>query len=181
MQRNCVFIPGWMDVVKNYGQYPGLEIWVKDIDPKEKIESQYVIGHSLGANFALLNWRENKNTKLILINPVVYPRSIVGWVFSWFSFFLFERPLPNSHRIRALIHLPSGIKKCLRFFKEDYSKIISEIPKADLIVFKGKNDKFLCDKKAEEFLKSQGVKVIEVEAGHDWNKNFEIAVNNIIT
>lgn len=182
LENNCVFIPGWLDVAENYGFSPGLEIWAKKIDPKQKLEFEYAIGYSLGANFALLNWQENKNTKLILINPAVYPKPAFSWFLSWLKFAITEKPIIHLNQLKAIIRLFSGIKMAHYLFKQDYLKIISEIPKENILVLRGEEDRFLCDKKTKEMFKKKGIRVLEITGeGHDCRgRNFGIKVKKIL-
>lgn len=55
---NYIFIPGFLDTAKYRKMEPGLEIWLKNIKPDEPLRAEYIIGHSLGANFALLHWQK---------------------------------------------------------------------------------------------------------------------------
>ncbi len=47
-------------------------------------------------------------------------------------------------------------------------------------VIRSKDDKFFCDNLAVNFLKLKGIKIVEIEGGHNWNKETEKAMNNLI-
>jgi hypothetical protein len=78
MKNKIIFIPGWMDTVENRVDWPGLDIWKEKINPEIEIDSEYVVGHSAGANWDLLNWHKNRNTKLILVAPVIPKRNLLN-------------------------------------------------------------------------------------------------------
>jgi len=49
-----------------------------------------------------------------------------------------------------------------------------------ITVIRGKNDKYFCDGLAIEFLKSKGIKIVEIDGGHNWNEEMEKMMNNLI-
>ena len=67
-----------------------------------------------------------------------------------------------------------------RLLKVDVFGIIQKIPKENLVVIRGKNDDYFCDKESAEIIKSNNIKLIEVEAGHDWNEKIAQAVETFI-
>jgi predicted alpha/beta hydrolase family esterase len=171
-----------MDTAENRVDFPGWEIWKKKIDPAQKIDAEYIIGHSLGANFALINWERNKNTKLILTGPLVPKRNIFSWLFSWIGFLFSEGTSISRKRLATFPHFISGMAQCFLLLSKDSMKIIDVVPKDSLVIIRGKNDKyFFCEDTANS-LREKGVRIIEVEdAGHGWNEKFNGIINEIIT
>ena len=64
-------------------------------------------------------------------------------------------------------------KRIMSLLKVDVLKEMQRIPREDIVVIRGKRDLFFCDKEDVEIMKQNNFKVIEVEAGHDWNKSEE--------
>lgn len=174
-----IYIPGFLDTCKNRSMELGLDIWLKDISPKDRIDAEYVIGHSMGGCFALLNWSFNKNTKLILTNPVLTKRSLLAWKWRWIKYvFVTDEKFPKE-RWKTLMHPCLIIKRYFQLMKIDYGKILKEKPD-NIIIFRGKNDNILCDDETGKFIKNCGVKLIEMEnTGHDWGY-FENEVKKLI-
>lgn len=165
-----VFIPGWMSAGKIYGYENSLDIWTENIDPKNKIEAEYVVAHSAGALFALLNWDANKNTKLILLGPMVPKRSAFGWLLRWGKFILTEGTHMPFARVKLFPHFISGTLCLLRLIKFDSFSILYNIPKENVVVIRGKQDNYLCDDGVASLLKERSIPIIEVDGlGHDWN------------
>ncbi|MCX6763724.1 MAG: hypothetical protein NTZ97_03285 [Candidatus Moranbacteria bacterium] len=178
--KKTIFIPGWMHTVRFYGDYEGLDIWTENINPQEKIEAEYIIAYSIGANFSLLNWEYNKNTKLILVNPLIGNRSFFDWSWRWFQYYLKEGNIPDKNINRKKFIL-SGIKKAYRILKNDFEKIVKEIPNEKLIIIKGKKDNFYFDDKLCDSLKNNCQLFIEVEnAQHNWNEFLKREVDKLI-
>lgn len=168
--------PGWMSRVKNYQLGDGAEIWQEAVDPGARFEAEYLVGHSLGANFALLNWQTNKNAKLILVGPIIFKKSLLNWFFRWLGYVFFEGLIISVKDIKSN-KLFFGLKAGFKLLKPDYLKIISEIPKENILVIRGKNDNFVCDKAAVDFFKKENIRLIEVEGcGHNWNEKIMEAV-----
>jgi hypothetical protein len=175
-----IFIPGWMDTADNHVDFAGLEIWKKKINVHDKIETEYVIGHSLGANFALINWGKNKNTKLILFNPLLPKRNIFHWATRWAGAVHYEGSPLNKKRLATFLHPIISISQCLRLLSVDLTRVIDSVPKENLILVLGKRDKFYYDKKIIDTLKSKNIKIIEVEeAGHNWNEKFNEIIEEL--
>ncbi len=161
--------------------YSGMEIWKKKINPNDKIEAEYIVGHSLGANFALINWDRCKNTKLILINPLVPQRNISSWLLRWIKFLFTEGTSLNKKRLITFPHFFNGVRLSRYLLSEDLIKIFSKIPFENIIIIRGKEDKYFFNEKIADTLKAKGVKIIEVEkTGHGWSEKFSKEINKII-
>lgn len=177
-----IFIPGWMSMGKIYGYENSLDIWTKNIDPKNKIEAEYVVGHSAGALFALLNWNANKNTKLILVGPMIPKRSVLSWLVRWGKFILTEGTHMPFDKIKLGIHFISGTLRLLKLIQLDSFDIMCEIPRENIIIVRGKQDNYLCDDGVVSFLKEKNIPVIEVDGlGHDWNEKASEIIEKLMS
>lgn len=173
-KEKVVYLPGWLDLAELHPEFFGLEIWKKDIDPEKTIKAEYLIGNSLGCHFALLNWRKNRNTKLILINPPLEKRPFLAWMWRWLKFAFFEgwrhfdrKKARNSRNIFQMI------QKARAFFQEDYWPIVSSVPAGDLLIVRGGKDDFFCDQKILKKARSKNIAVFEIpEMGHAWEGKY---------
>jgi hypothetical protein len=176
-----IFIPGWMDTVKNRVDFNGIDIWKGNFDLNQKIDAEYLIGHSAGANYAIVCWKNNRDTKLILVNPGIAHENFFGWVYRMMKFWIFEGTKMSKERMSCLKYFFSSFSNVLKFLKIDLMPILLEIPKENLAVIRGQDDRFIFSKKIADELKSKGINVIEIDgAGHNWNKKFEEEINKII-
>lgn len=174
-------LPGWMSCVNNYQLGDGLEIWQEPVDSGAFAEVEYLIGHSLGANFALLNWPANKNAKLILVSPILFNAPLFNWFFRWLRYVFNEGLIISPKDIKSN-RLFFGLKKGYRLLKPDYKKIIREIPKENLVMIRGKEDKYFCDQKVAEFVRGENIRLIELPgSGHNWNDDFKKTVEDILS
>ncbi len=176
------FIPGWMDRARFYG-YEGPDIWIKNIKPEEKIDADYLVAHSLGNHFALLNWLENKNTKLILVNPLLIKRNFRSWIFRWMRFSLGEGAVVYPQRMYFAHYLFSGIKKAQRFLSLNVLEILDQVSKEDIVcVIRGKKDKYFCTEEVATVIKEKNIPLIELDGvGHMWHYKIDEAIENIIS
>jgi hypothetical protein len=176
-----IFIPGWFDVAENRVDFDGLNIWLKRINYSKKIDSEYIVGHSFGANFALLNWEKNKNAKLILINPSIPQDGFFNFFMRWLKFLFGEGSPVGKKRIKCFFHPYLNIKQGLELVFKNYEKIIDCIPKNEIILMRGENDKYFFDEVVADKLRLKGIKILEIEgAGHSWNKKFNQEINKLI-
>ena len=176
MNKILIF-PGSFQAVKNYGNYDGLNIWTKSF-PDGLPAADFYIGHSLGINFILKHYNSTKNGKFIFINPQIRKRGLFSLFMSWLSFFFREGI--KWKKIIPVKSWPFGIKKLLELLKVDVLSIMKKIPKENLVIIKGEYDNYFCDKKSVKILKDNDFKVIEVNAGHDWNDNIAQVVKSYI-
>ena len=172
MKNKVTLIPGWMGLVENYGRYEGLEIWKENILEDYLIKTEYVVGHSLGAHFALLNWNKNKNTKLILVNPLLEKKSLFGLFYSWLRYMIYEGAEWQNKLILDPILILRGVGKAIQYSKIDLMEYIKKIPLSELVVIRGKKDLFYCDEEAFTLLDQSGIQIIEVDGvGHNWHRS----------
>ena len=181
MKNKIIFIPGWMDTVANRVDFPGLDIWLKDIDIEERIDAEYVVGHSAGANWALLNWEKNKNTKLILFGPGISQRTLFDWLIRLIKFWFTEGTKINRERIKTLRHPIRALSLIIKLLRIDLMKIIYSVPEKDIIIIRGKDDKYLFDEKTANELKSSGIRTIKLDGvGHNWHEKVDEEIKKII-
>lgn len=181
-KKNTVYIPGWMDKASFYPEFRGLEIWEKNIDPKERIEAEYVVAHSLGTHFALLNWKKNKNTKLILINPLLIKKPLKYWMIRFVKYFSNEGKKHSNMKKAAPLKNPINLfEKTKYLLKNDFFKIIEKMPIKNITVIRGDGDCYFCDTQLESLLRERNIPVIVVSGmGHVWNKKVYAILSEII-
>lgn len=179
--KKVVLIPGFMDVAANYSSvWEGLDIWGEKADWKERIDADIVVGYSLGANFALLNWQKNRNTKLVLINPLVPKRSKAEWAKRWVSFFSAEGLKVNKEHSKVMVWFPLKTKLTSDLLSHDLSRALDMLPKNGAVVLRGARDNFFCDAEAARFIKSKNIPILEVDAGHGWDENMATKANELV-
>jgi hypothetical protein len=179
-KEDIKFIPGWMDRAELYN-YDGLNIWNEDVKPEDRIDAKYILAHSIGAHFALLNWKKNKNTKLILVNPLLVKRKFRCWAWRWIKFFFFEEPEINAKRAFVWLHLFSNLKKCRKMLQIKVSDILDEIPKEDILIIRGKKDRLFCNEEVAAVIKEKNLPLIELEDnGHLWTEKVDEAIEKYI-
>lgn len=159
-------MPGTIQSLECYG-YDGLNIWM-DEGTKELPDAKVYIGHSLGASF-ILKANANRGSKFIFINPLIRKRSFLVHFINWIRFLIFEgfsvkKAVPFKYWCHTL-------RQAISLLKVDVLEEIKKIPNENIVVIRGMQDDYFCDKKDVEILKASKVKVIEVKAGHDWNEN----------
>lgn len=183
--EKIILIPGWMNGAGSYTKnhpYNVLEIWKKRINEKRKVETDWMIGHSLGAHWALFNWEENKgDVKIILVNPLFPKRRIFIWHQKWMEFFKNDRHLKNKEIVKGIRSTFFGLWKCFEFLFFDFDEILEKIPKGNIFILHGENDSYYCDEKFREYISKKNITLLKVqEAGHDWHKNFDEEIMKII-
>jgi len=119
-----------------------------------------------------------KMGKFIFINPQIRKRNLLSLLVSWIKFFFLEGI--EWKKITPIRSWPFGMKRLLEILRVDALGIMSELPKENLVVIKGKNDNYFCDRESAEILKYNGYTVIEVDADHDWNENIAKTVASYI-
>ena len=170
-------MPGIGQSVNNYIDYNGLEIWMKTGLENELDNTDYLIGHSLGASFALVH-NKNPNCKFILINPLIHKKNFVILVFRWIKFILFE-----GFKLKKVVPFKYWFYTFINIFnlvKVDVLSAIKKLPKDNIFIIRGKKDNFFCDNEAVEIMKENGFEFSEIDAGHDWNENIAETVKRYL-
>lgn len=162
-------------MVKNYGDYPGIDIWMGEWSGVE--EADYVVSDSAGSNYVLsLFHLENK--KLVLVNPLIKKRSFVVLIWRDLKFLLFEG-LP-WRKIIPIWKWWGAFWLARRLARIDVLAHLRSLPKENITIIRGMRDRFFCDDEAVQIIKQEGWRLIEVDAGHDWNANIADAVKSVI-
>lgn len=183
--KKIVLIPGWMNEKGMYcGKnklYAVLEVWKEMISPRKKIQADWVIGHSIGCNYALFSWEKNKKLKLILINPLLPKRSLIIWFLKWREFNHKEIKPRDKETVSGVKEKWFGIKWCWKLLRKNPDKILNEIPKDQVVIIYGEKDFFYCDEKFKKYVQSKKIKILEIKnIGHDWNEKFDKEIEKII-
>lgn len=174
-KENIILIPGAIRDVKSYGNYNGLDIWTTD-DKEAPTNATHFVGHSLGVNY-ILNLKTQSNHKFIFINPLIKKRSLVNLFIRWLKFLAFEGI--SIKKVIPLKYWWHMLRQILFLLKVDVLSEMQKIPRENIVIIKGKYDNFFCDKEDVEIMNKNNFRVVEVEAGHDWDKN-EKGVDDII-
>lgn len=178
--KKIIFIPGWMYSPDYFKSGEGLNIWKDGIDFSKTPESEFLVGHSLGAAVALKMWLQDKNKKLILVNPFLGGKSFGRMFFNWIRF-SFDEGFHDWDKHIKLSYLPKNIKYLIELAGGDYLKILKEIPRENIKILHGEKDLYLCGQKVCNKLKEMRLEIHEVvEAGHNWHENFEKEIKKII-
>src|SRR3989339_1463535 len=171
-KNKITLFPGGFQKVKNYG-YPGLDIWTGDDFPDDLKYPDFFIGHSAGASF-VLRYAAKRTSQYIFVNPLVKRKGIF-FLFSRWIKYAFQEGLPTEKFI-PLKYWPGALIKVINLSRIDFLSAAKDIPKENITVIRGKNDNFFCDEEAARIIQENGIRLIEVAAGHDWNENIEEAV-----
>ncbi len=175
--KKVLVFPGAFQYVKNYGEYDGVDIWLGEKMISGGQTPDYIIGHSAGGVFALVNHYHSK-TKFILINPFV-PQRGVAFMFWSLARFLVGEGIPPK-KIVNLKYWPHSLRLLAGLVGVDVMGAIKNLPRENVLIVRGSRDDFFCDLHSAEFIKENGVDLIEVDAGHDWNQNIAERVSSII-
>jgi hypothetical protein len=161
-----VFLPGTIQSFRNYG-YDGLDIWIDGI-MEELPNAKVYIGHSLGTSF-ILKANANRGSKFIFINPLIRKRMFLVHFINWTRFLIFEGfSIKKAVPFKYWHHT---FKQVMSLLSVDVLEETRKIPNENIVIIRGKHGDYFYDKEAAKILKANKIKLIEVEAGHDWNKN----------
>jgi hypothetical protein len=174
-KEDILFIPGWMEEGKFYGYPNSLDIWTKkNLDLNCKFNEDLIVAHSAGSLVALVNWKNNKDSKLILFGPMIPKRHPIEWLYRWIKFILKEGPPPAVKKLSFIKNLPLGFRILMKLQKIDSLELIKKIPKDKLIIVRGSKDHYFCDEKISNSLKEEGFNVVEIKnIGHNWKKEVD--------
>jgi len=166
--NKILIVPGAFQTIKNYGNYNGLDIWLKSYS-EEFPQADFYIGHSIGVNFTLSHYDLIKNSKFIFVNPLIKKVNLISLSANWIKF-LFHEGI-KWEKVTPISNWLFDFKRIFELLKVDAFGVMLKIPRDHIVVIKGNNDNYFCDKQSVNILKNNGFTVIEVEAGHDWNQN----------
>lgn len=177
-RMKTLLFPGAFQSVKSYVGYEGVDIWLKSATVEKNLSADCYIGHSAGSAFIIAHYDSAKNTKFIFINPLIRKMSAVGLGWAWIKYFFGEGI--EWRRIVPMTNWIHGIKLTRQLLAVDFLAAIQKIPRENLLVIRGKDDRWICDEKAAAILKENHIRCVEVIAGHEWNKNIADAVASAI-
>ncbi len=177
VDERVLVIPGAFQLVKNYGGFDGIDIWVADNVRKKMKCPTFVVAHSAGANFALTA-QDFSNCKFILINPLIKKRGFANLVIRDIRYLLskeiaMEKIVPPHNWWYAL-------KKAYRLSKIDVLACIKKIPRENIVIIRGARDIFFCEEESAEIIKNENLRLLTADAGHDWNENIANLVKEIV-
>jgi hypothetical protein len=168
VQETC-FLPGWMFDSSYYGFAPKVRLWQAPFKKIQPPPAKILIGFSLGGNLALKWFLEGNSEKLILINPVIKPRSLAGLVLCHLRY-LFADSVKGKVDWSGTIsfkYLPRAAYSGVKIFNLNFWQTIEKCPREKVSLVFGEEDNFFASKEAKEILKTKGFKVTEVpQSGH---------------
>lgn len=170
MKEKTYLFPGFSQDKILYGDYSYVNIWEEEYRKYDLSDVKYLLGHSMGSLAALMNWKENKDSTIILFNPLLPKRNYFNLLIR-FKLMLLTSPgtLRALKGSTSLKHLYIAVKNAIIFLKTDAIEIIKEIPKDKIIIIRGEKDKYFCDKGSVSVLKRYDIPFIELkDVGHYW-------------
>lgn len=177
--KKVLFIPGWLDTGELHGHKYSLDIWNNKINVSKDFKAEYVIAHSISVLAVLHNWSFFKNYKIILVNPVISKRHIFR---RWLMSMMEEGTHISRKRLIVFLSVIPASVKAFILFKVPALKIINTIPRGNLIVIYGEDDKYLCDFDLVHTLAEKGFKTIKVKgSGHNYDAKIEKVIAGLFT
>lgn len=108
---------------------------------------------------------------MIMINPLIPKRNFFVWTWRWIKFAL-------SGGIRYDTNVPFSsmgysIKIAAKLTRYDLTSVLFEIPMENIVIIRGKSDKYFCDDEAVKVLATCNIHLEEVDnLGHEWNEKY---------
>lgn len=179
--KNVVYIPGWLDRGEIHGYQNSRDVWAKEQDAQLNSETNYVIGHSIGAFIALDCWQKKKDIHSILVGPLVPQRNLLGWLWRWVKFILCEGTPLSPERLKTFLYIVQGTVKLVKLLRRDPLAILERVPKDHILIIRGKDDLFFCDEEAVRIFRERGIPTIEVAgAGHNWCPEIDTVIEEYL-
>ncbi len=177
--ENAYLFPGWLQRIKNYKNYKGADIWIKDLN--RDIGVRYIVGHSLGATYALLKFNNDKEKNFILVNPLMPKRSL-SQNFLRLLKLLFSKEFNLSKVFDgSLLIFSFHLPRIISLLKVDLFELLEKIPKENITVIRGINDRFFCDNESAEFIRKKGFNLIEASGvGHNWSAKLDEIIAGLV-
>lgn len=177
-EKKIIFIPGFPYSLDFYKRKNGLNIWVDKDDFEKEINAPIVIGHSLGADLALMKYNDAVE-KIVLFNPVIGKKNYWQLFIDWTKHGILEKT--EKDKSKVILNFLKSITSISKFVKDDYENILQNIPTEKIVVYHGVGDKYLCDENCLNIFRNKNVKIIEVEnADHNWSEIFDQEIEKII-
>lgn len=174
--KKTLVLPPWMNTIKFYNTNVSDFYVSSGVLEKNSYGVEYVVGVSLGA-LAVLEQATSIQGKVILINPPVPLKGLGFLATQWIKYITgglyVERQKFTLNPYQWIVSL----RRAYTLLTTDFSATIRAFPKERLVVIRSKGDRFFCTTEAVTYLREYGVVVVEVEGGHNWNKNTEDEMN----
>lgn len=176
--KKILLFPGWIKSLKLFEDDGSLNFRIGKLS-EDDFRAEYIIGMSLGALVVLRNINRIHG-KIVLINPPIPKRNILTWFVHWIRFMFAEGLLPERQRFtRNPVRFISTLIECMKLLSTDFSLVLEKFPRERILIIRGKNDRFFCDNRAAEFIKSKGIKLVEIDGGHNWSESIEKELRNL--
>lgn len=175
---SILVLPGWMRYIKFYHPEPGFIPAIGKLD-KDQESADCVAGLSLGALIVLRDAKRIKG-KIILINPPIPHRNLLVWFIQWLKFIFSEGLFFERQKfIRNPLRFAWEVLRAIPLMATDFDDFLASLPKDKILIIRGKNDRFFCDAKAMQFIRSRNIPFKEIDGGHNWSETMENALMKI--
>ena len=177
--KKTLVLPPWMNTIKFYHTNIHEFRVSSGVLLPDASDDGCVVGLSIGS-LAVLEHIHSLKGMVILINPLVPHRSVWVWLWRWTRYvwggLFVERQKFTLNPLRWV----SAVRRVYVLATTDFSSVLATFPKERLIVIRNVGDTFFCDDTAVAYLRTHGVKVIEIPGGHNWNVYVEDEMNTQI-
>ena len=177
--KKTLVLPPWMNTIKFYNTDVHDFYVSSGVLEEGSYADDCVVGVSLGCS-AILERVAYVKGNIVLINPLVPRKSLFLRAMRWSSYILGGLFVERQKFTRNPFKWVWVLRRAYVLLTTDFSDALDMVPKDRLVVIRNKEDIFFCDTESILYLRAQGVHVVEVEGGHNWNVYTEDEMNQQI-
>lgn len=177
--KKTLVLPPWMNTIKFYNTDVHDFHVSSGVLEEVSYSDDCVVGVSLGCS-AILERVAYVKGNIVLINPLVPRKSLFLLVVQWSSYILGGLFVERQKFTLNPLMLIGALRRAYVLLTTDFSDVLDIVPKDRLVVIRNKEDAFFCDTESVLYLRAKGVRVIEVEGGHNWDTYTEDEMNRQI-
>jgi hypothetical protein len=177
------FLPGWMFGAEYYGFEDKTGLWQSSLNKIRPVSAKTLIGFSIGGHLAMKWFLEGRSERLILVNPVIRPRSIGALILCHLRYLLKDSAAGKLDWSGTLSfkYLPVALQSCFKIFGFNFWQMIEKCRPDKVAMVFGAEDDFFASDKAKQLLKEKGFKIIEVSyTGHHWSKEMRLEIQKLL-
>ena len=152
--------------------------WLGKVDLDKIRNADWIVTNSAGANYLFSSVNIKNNQKIILVGPLLKRRSWWSLIMRDIKFLTGEGVVMKQ--MISPIYYPYAFLKMIRVLRLPVLENIKKLPKENIFIIRGNKDCYFCDEEDTELARKEGLKVFEVEAGHNWNENVSKQIKEII-